>query len=58
MPKIMPITVLRNTYEISDTCRKLEEPVFITKNGYGDMVIFRRNFPIIYNSHEKINRES
>ena len=39
MPKIMPITVLRNTNDISDTCRKLEEPIFITKNGHGDMVV-------------------
>ena len=39
MPKIMPITVLRNTTEISETCHKLNEPIFITKNGYGDMVI-------------------
>ena len=39
MPQIMPITVLRNTNEISETCRKTDEPIFITKNGYGDMVI-------------------
>ena len=39
MPKIMPITVLRNTNDISDTCRKLNEPIFITKNGHGDMVV-------------------
>ena len=39
MPKIMPITVLRDTNEISDTCRKLNEPIFITKNGHGDMVV-------------------
>ena len=39
MPKIMPITVLRDTNEISDTCRRLEEPIFITKNGHGDMVV-------------------
>ena len=39
MPKIMPISVLRDTTSISDTCHKLDEPIFITKNGYGDMVI-------------------
>ena len=39
MPKIMPITALRNTNEISDICRELDEPIFITKNGYGDMVV-------------------
>ena len=39
MPKIMPITILRDTNEISETCHKADEPIFITKNGYGDMVI-------------------
>ena len=39
MPKIMPIKALRDTTEISETCRNSREPVFITKNGYGDMVI-------------------
>ena len=39
MPKIMPITVLRDTTEISDICHRLNEPIFITKNGHGDMVV-------------------
>ena len=39
MPKIMPITDLRNTTEVSNLCHAVGEPVFITKNGYGDMVI-------------------
>ncbi|GHV04605.1 prevent-host-death protein [Spirochaetia bacterium] len=39
MPQIKPITDLRNTTEISELCHKAEEPVYITKNGYGDMVI-------------------
>jgi prevent-host-death family protein len=39
MPEIRPITDLRNTNEISELCRKRQEPIFITKNGYGDMVI-------------------
>lgn len=39
MPKIRPITDLRNTNEISEICHKLQEPIFITKNGYGDLVI-------------------
>lgn len=39
MPKIMPITDLRNTTEVSNLCHAVDEPVFITKNGYGDMVI-------------------
>jgi len=39
MPHIRPITDLRNTNEISELCHKQNEPIFITKNGYGDLVI-------------------
>lgn len=39
MPQIRPITDLRNTNEISDLCHAKKEPIFITKNGYGDLVI-------------------
>ena len=39
MPQIIPIRDLKNTSEISELCHSNEEPVFITKNGYGDMVI-------------------
>jgi len=40
MPAIRPISDLRNcSNEISDYCRTLHEPVFITKNGVGDMVV-------------------
>ena len=39
MPQIRPITDLRNTNEISDICHAKREPIFITKNGYGDLVV-------------------
>jgi prevent-host-death family protein len=39
MPQIRPITDLRNTTEISEICHAQQEPIFITKNGYGDLVI-------------------
>ncbi len=39
MPQIRPITDLRNTNEISEICHRQNEPIFITKNGYGDLVI-------------------
>ena len=40
MPNIRPITDLRNnSNEISEFCRGTREPVFITKNGVGDMVV-------------------
>lgn len=40
MPVIRPISDLRNNFNmISDICHKNAEPVFITKNGQGDMVV-------------------
>ena len=39
MPRIRPITDLRNTTEISEMCHENHEPIFITKNGYGDLVV-------------------
>ena len=36
---IKPITDLRNTNEISELCHSRQEPIYITKNGYGDLVI-------------------
>ena len=39
MPKIIPIKDLRDTGRMSEMCNQSNEPIFITKNGYGDMVI-------------------
>ena len=39
MPQIIPIKELKNTSEISEMCHRTEEPIYITKNGYGDMVL-------------------
>ncbi len=39
MSNIIPIRDLKNTSAISDLCKKTNEPLFVTKNGYGDMVI-------------------
>ena len=39
MPKIIPIRDLRDTGTISEMCNASREPIFITKNGYGEMVI-------------------
>ena len=39
MPRIVPIRDLKNTTIISQLCHEEDEPIFITKNGYGDMVI-------------------
>jgi prevent-host-death family protein len=52
MPQIRPITDLRNTNEISELCHTQEEPIFITKNGYGDLVVmsieaYERQFALV-----------
>ena len=40
MPTIRPSADLRNHYnEISEFCNKYSEPVYITKNGRGDLAI-------------------
>lgn len=39
MPQIIPIRDLKNTSEISELCHAAGEPIFVTKNGYGDMVV-------------------
>ena len=37
--QIVPIRDLRDTNAISERCHASREPVFITRNGYGDLVI-------------------
>ena len=39
MPRIIPIRDLKNTAAISQMCSESTEPVYITKNGYGEMVL-------------------
>ena len=40
MPTIRPSADLRNNYnEISKLCHEYSEPVFITKNGTGDLAV-------------------
>jgi len=40
MPVIRKSADLRNSYsEISDFCHKFREPIFITKNGEGDLAV-------------------
>ena len=39
MPQIVPIKELKNTNRISQMCHESHEPIYVTKNGYGDMVI-------------------
>lgn len=53
MPLIMPIKELRNTTEISNLAHKEQEPIFITKNGYSDLVVMSSE---LYDKFVKINR--
>lgn len=39
MPHIIPIRDLKDTNNISRLCQESDEPIFVTKNGYGEMVI-------------------
>jgi prevent-host-death family protein len=40
MPQIRPVSDLRNNFtDISRLVHETAEPVFLTKNGYGDMVV-------------------
>lgn len=53
MPQIIPIKDLKNTSEISELCHRTDEPIYITKNGYGDMVIM--SMEIYENTMKQLN---
>ncbi|MCD8195263.1 MAG: hypothetical protein LUD22_03115, partial [Coprobacillus sp.] len=44
MSKIIPIKDLRDTNKISEICHSQDEPLFITKNGYSDLVVMSNDF--------------
>ena len=49
---IRPSAAIRQNYnEIAEQCRKTAEPVFLTKNGEGDLVVIDIG---TYNHREKI----
>lgn len=39
MPQIIPIKDLKDTTNVSALCHRTDEPIYVTKNGYGDMVL-------------------
>ena len=39
MPRIIPIRDLKDTAAISQMCSESSEPIYITKNGEGDLVV-------------------
>ena len=44
MPHIIPIKDLKDTANVSELCHTLNEPIYITKNGYGDMVLMSMDY--------------
>ena len=57
MPQIIPIKDLKDTARVSEMCHKSSEPIFVTKNGYGDMVLMSmETFEKIYQK-EQLYRE-
>lgn len=53
MPPIRPVSDLRNNFaDISRIVHETSEPVFLTKNGYGDMVVMS------FEAFEKLQFES
>lgn len=44
MPQIIPIKDLKDTASVSELCHSLNEPIYITKNGYGDMVLMSMDY--------------
>ena len=53
MPLIIPIRDLRKTSEISELAHNNKEPIFVTKNGYSDLVIMSTE---MYEQFAQINR--
>lgn len=52
MSQIRPVSDLRNNFaEISRTVHETREPMILTKNGYGDMVV------LSYEEYQKIQYE-
>ena len=44
MAVIVPIKEMKDTNKFSTFCAKKNEPVYITKNGYGDLVVMNMNY--------------
>ena len=53
MPLIRPMRDLKDTSKISDLAHSAREPIFITKNGYNDLVVMSSEF---YEKLMEINR--
>ncbi len=57
MPQIIPIKELKDTAKVSEMCHRTSEPIYVTKNGYGDMVLMSmESFEEMYR-REQLYRE-
>ena len=56
MPQIIPIRDLRDTTKISEMCNATNEPIFVTKNGYGDMVVMSNMYKKIMEGKAQADR--
>lgn len=54
--QIVPIRDLKDTVKIEEMCIKTQEPIFVTKNGYGRLVVMDINFfeKLINDAYEAI----
>ena len=51
MPRILPMTELRNTKKVTQVCDQEKAPVFITSNGYNKLVVMSDD---VFNKYEEI----
>ena len=57
MPQIIPIKDLKDTAKVSEMCHKSADPIFVTKNGYGDMVLMSMEAFEEMHQREQLYRE-
>ena len=58
MPNIRPSSDLRNKYnEISDYCNNEKKPVFLTKNGVGDLVVMSMEYYELLTARDELYKE-
>ncbi len=48
MPKFIPLSTLKDTTFICEMCQQIKEPIFVTRNGYTELVIMNSDF---FNQH-------
>lgn len=56
MPRIIPIRDLRNTSNISKMAHDSQEPIFVTKNGYSDLVVMSAELYETIVQNDRIDR--